>query len=164
MRLTHGSWSGDIETSGWVHEALTTGVPSQSTKRKKACCDLVVVQGRDALYWHQVSVTLCNENETLRRELDIKSDSYRALQESHVRLSTSYRHLNETVVAVIRNNAILRNRAVPGKRLTPVPSNTQGKDVMFWHQCARTLQKQYLQVCVQLEQVCAGLSDEGNSF
>ena len=130
--------------------------------KKQKVCNESVVQGQDASYWHQVSITLCGENELLRRELDIKADSYRVLQESHVRLSSAYQKLHVMVLGARRDNVILRHRAIPGKHLPPVPSNTQGKDVAFWHQCARTLQRQYQEVCVQLEQVCAGLSDDGN--
>ena len=122
-----------------------------------------VVQGRDATYWHQVSVTLCGENELLRRELDMKADSYRVLQELHVRLSSAYQGLNAMIAAVRRDNVILKNRVMPGKQFVSIPSNTQGKDAVFWHQCARTLQRQYQEVSNQLLIVCAKLSEcEGN--
>ena len=121
------------------------------------------VQGRDATYWHQVSVTLCGENELLRRELDMKADSYRVLQELHVRLSSAYQGLNAMIAAVRRDNVILKNRVMPGKQFVSIPSNTQGKDAVFWHQCARTLQRQYQEVSNQLLEVCTKLSEcEGN--
>ena len=93
----------------------------------------------------------------------MKADSYRVLQELHVRLSSAYQGLNAMIAAVRRDNVILKNRVTPGKQFVSIPSNTQGKDAVFWHQCARTLQRQYQEVSTQLLEVCAKLSEcEGN--
>ena len=114
------------------------------------------VQGRDVVYWNQVAVTLYGENVEARGEAEKKTEAYRVLQENHIRLGAAHRQMADELSAVNREMALLRadrmqthmqtNKAIPS-----VPVNTQGKDAVFWHQCARTLQQQYLELAKEFE-------------
>jgi hypothetical protein len=127
-------------------------------KRVKLSNEIVsLVQGRDVVYWHQVSATLCNENFQLRKELSCKVELYKVLQENHVRLAAAFKESELKLNSLNREVAIIRSGLPLGRISIPaVPVGTQGRDAVFWHQCARTLQQQYLMAIAQLEAVATG--------
>jgi hypothetical protein len=147
-----------------LEQELARMAEAENKKAKANGTRAALVQGHDVTYWHQATVTLCDENAALKKELHTKSDAYRVLQENHIRLSAAHREMTAALTAANREIAMLRtDRELPITRpASVVPVNTQGKDAVFWHQCARTLQQQYLELEKELESKgsqCVTLAD-----
>lgn len=124
----------------------------------------VEVHGHDAVYWNQVASTLYNEAVELRKDAEKNMEAYRVLQNNHMRLGVAHRLTVDELAMANRELALLRvdsggNAAgVNGSEAKiplSVPVNTQGKDAVFWHQCARTLQQQFLDLNKKLEEKTA---------
>jgi hypothetical protein len=121
----------------------------------------VEIHGHDVVYWNQVATTLYNEAIEARKEAEIRAESYRVLQDNHIRLATAHRQMVDECAVLNRDIAVFRMESGPNdpsvvagvdkKIPLSVPVNPQGKDVVFWHQCARTLQQQCLDVNKQLD-------------
>ena len=132
---------------------------SCNSKDEPAPSVSVEIQGHDVVYWNQVASTLYNEAVEVKRETDIRAEAYRVLQENHIRLAAAHRQMVDEYAVLNRDAALSRvdsGSGEPGvasgdkKIPLSVPVNPQGKDVIFWHQCARTLQQQCLDVTKQL--------------
>ena len=119
------------------------------------------VQGHDAVYWNQVATTLYNEVAEVRKDADRRVEAYRVLQENHIRLGAVHRQTVEELAILNRELALMRadqtrmEASSKHKHLPLVPVNPQGKDAIFWHQCARTLQQQYLDLNKEFEEKVA---------
>jgi hypothetical protein len=122
---------------------------------------VVEIQGRDVVYWNQVATTLYNEAMEIKKDVDRKAEAYKVLQDNHIRLGAVHRQTIEELAVLNRELALMRVdesrvEASSKQKVAPlVPVNPQGKDAIFWHQCARTLQQQYLDLSKELEEKVA---------
>ena len=142
-------------------ELLIRQEQSYSNKDEAKPSVPVEIHGHDIVYWNQVAATLHNEAIEARKDAEIKAETYRVLQENHIRLAAAHRLVVDECAVLSREIAVFKmetgsnDAGVTGsEKKTPlsVPVNPQGKDVVFWHQCARTLQQQCLDVNKQLHE------------
>jgi hypothetical protein len=97
----------------------------------------------------------------IKKDVDRKAEAYKVLQDNHIRLGAVHRQTIEELAVLNRELALMRVdesrvEASSKQKVAPlVPVNPQGKDAIFWHQCARTLQQQYLDLSKELEEKVA---------
>jgi hypothetical protein len=107
-----------------------------------------LTRGKDAAYWSQTAASLTKEVAQLREDAKKRDREYSSLFECNSRLFASYKEMERKLNDAERELTYLRTDPFQESRvyssvISTIPLNTEGKDVIHWHQTCRTVQAQY---------------------
>ena len=107
-----------------------------------------LTRGKDATYWSQTAASLTKEVAQLREDAKKRDREYSSLFECNSRLFASYKEMERKLNDAERELTYLRTDPFQESRvyssvISTIPLNTEGKDVIHWHQTCRTVQAQY---------------------
>lgn len=109
----------------------------------------------DSLYWHQTATTLLTENTQLREGLGNKTQECTELSANLARMARAHAELEKQYAASCRELLILEadriTPAAPKPPIPHIPTSTQGKDAIYWHQACRSIQAQYFDLKSELD-------------